>query len=146
MLSPQPNYTPPAGSDHRQRLLNRLSQLAKLGDDWDGEGSCGPSGIIIEKARELVDELPVAALIAVQMPERDLYATAYGTLVLDWTLFDGRVAAAIEISNSGYSGFLFRPDQSSLTFDRIVEVSKLPVELHRLWNELNGAKSYFVEV
>jgi len=38
MLSPQPNYTPQAGTDHRQRLLDRLRQLAELEDDWDGEG------------------------------------------------------------------------------------------------------------
>lgn len=114
MFSPQPNYTPQDGADHRQRILNRLSQLAELKDNWDGEGSFATKTETIERMKALLIRMPMDVLSLIGNPEYDLYLSSEGDLFIDWDLPDGQIVATIIVKPDAYSGYLFNRKDEAL--------------------------------
>lgn len=97
------------GDLNRQRLLNRLSQLAELEDDWDGEGSPAPSNLIVQNAKKLIYALPWEALLANE-DEEDLMPMPGGKLTLDWFYPNSnRRILSIEIAENGCGAYCRRP-------------------------------------
>jgi len=97
------------GDLNRQRLFDRLRQLAELEDDWDGEGSPTPSSLIVQNAEKLILALPWEALLANE-DEEDLMPMPGGKLTLDWFYpHSTRRILSIEIAENGCGAYCRRP-------------------------------------
>jgi len=127
----------------RSPLLRRIDQLAHLQDSWNGEDSFAPDANIVRFAEELIQALPSEAWDVFQSLERDIYATAYGTIVIDWALDDGRVVASVEVSNQAYSGFAVLPDRESVDVEPFASPAALPEVYSRVFRHLASRKPYF---
>ena len=127
----------------RSPMLRRIDQLARLQDGWNGEDSLAPDADIIRLAEKLVQALPAEAWAAFKSLERDFYATAYGTVVIDWALDDGRVVASVEVSNQAYSGFAVLPDRETVDVEPFASPTALPEIYWRVFRQLAAGKPYF---
>jgi len=102
----------------RDRLTTRLSELANLKDNWDGEDSPAPSEIIIQNARTLIAALPEVAFVALEA-EDDLMPQPGGKLTLDWFMHwaPTRRVLSIEIAANGCGAYARPPTGGTLYFE-----------------------------
>lgn len=76
-------------------LLMEIEELGRLSDNWDGYGASAPIPTILDNAERFVKNLITQGL---QLPNEDsMYATPYGTIVID--IQNERGIVSIEIGN-----------------------------------------------
>lgn len=62
-------------------LLMEIEELGRLSNNWDGYGASAPMPIALDNAERFIKNLIIAGL---QLPDEDsMYATPYGTIVID---------------------------------------------------------------
>lgn len=77
----------------------RLLELGKLGDDWDGYGGAAIASSIVASSREYF-----ATLLAAALPAPDIQPNSNGTISFDWTAATGD--AQLEIGNTSLSLYI----------------------------------------
>ena len=107
----------------------RLSAIAELPDDWDGEGSPGTDPCLIRSALELLARLQAVSDTAVPVP--DVCPIAGGGFQLEWEC--GRRALELEFVNGDTMAFLTAEDHPE---GEVVTSGEYPTRLFGQTREL----------
>lgn len=76
-------------------LLMEIEELGRLSDNWDGYGASAPMPTVLDNAERFIKKLIIAGLL---LPDEDsMYATPYGTIVID--IQNERGIVSIEFGN-----------------------------------------------
>lgn len=120
----------------KEQLINRITELDKLNDNWDSYGAIKPNKKTVSQIKAFILGLDWRVLQFLN--DEDIYPTPYGTIVMDF--YKGLNQLSIEFGESKVGFFTEfincqNIDSDGVIFDRTV----LP-------NELSKAFTIFLQV
>jgi len=96
-----------AGSEDRAAVVSRLSELSRLGSNWDSYGAQAIDKTCVENAQALMAALPE------DVPSPEISPNPNGTLTLDWEGEDRLLS--LEVGRTRYSCFWEAGDDTTET-------------------------------
>lgn len=105
--------------------FDTLDRLATLQDNWDGDGAVSPNPNALKNCRKLVSLLDEDQLKA--LPQSNVYASSYGSVVLDFETHRGLVSVEVGDDTMGfYTDFIdgdnYAVEGISTSFEQVPNV------------------------
>ena len=93
-------------------LLERITEIENLEEDWDGYGACEVDKNSIKVSKVLIGCLPLNLLN--KLSKNDIYPNSHGTITLEWfSLKDDKFTISLEIGDKSSSYYVLYPNEET---------------------------------